>query len=536
MNSVGNIHSLQESNLTNDLAKKFDRLDLILALIREIFSCHQAVKEGRILGIPSTYVPLRYDEIENDHMNIVDSSEESSKMLETEGNHLDDDVDSPQFPLYDSICLVLMTRFIQRRVLRPSSMRILLSLPRIPLVCIRLLELLLVTGTKPVTNPQTRRKGSNASTDRGTRVAAMEIMGTLLLHEPSMNDPDIFISTLYPLLWLATSDDFSTRSAVVNILVGVVSKIDREYEPGHGLSHLKTTILLFAQQLAMNAVGVDCLIQRMKLRNIDWEKFDDVLSSSVDVMKFLCDIDFEGNTNLLTALSSYDDGQLFGAQFQSLKSLPPNEKIELFAKRHLHLLVQLTLTRPHLLISFLDFYATITSVENFQAENRSPTTPFEEEITLLPPGCGSIIRKIIRDDVLNIIPAITTSSKATDSVFDTLLQSEPLALPLLISVLDIILDDPQIPASDHMVRMVTSYYEALPVEIQDIRLLIPILGGMSRETVEQMLPVLILKLKDDPPGEGQKTKNDYLRQCFARITSARPPPLSRAHLLVALHR
>lgn len=100
-------------------------------------------------------------------------------------------------------------------------MRMLLSLPKIPLVCIRLLELLLFTGTKqaPTNNLQTGRRKNHLPNDRGTRIAALEIMGGFLLHEPSMNDPELFTSCLFPLLWLSTSEDFSTRSAVINILV-----------------------------------------------------------------------------------------------------------------------------------------------------------------------------------------------------------------------------------------------------------------------------------------------------------------------------
>jgi hypothetical protein len=329
---------------------------------------------------------------------------------------------------------------------------------------------------------------------------------------------------------------------------------------------VKTTILLFAQQLALNVVGVHCFSERAKLRNVECERYDDVLVTPNDVMRFLCDLDFEDNVTLVMALRSHDDGKLFGRSFETLATA---SKIESYAKRYLHLLVQLTLTRPHLLISFLDLYATITAVETCQIQQQeqqqgkqepesqeTPQNSFEEQVALLPLNSGQSIRRILRNEVLNIIPAITTSSKATDSVFDTLLQSEPLALPLLISVLDIILDDPQIPPSEHMVSMVTSYYEKLPSESQDIRLLIPILGGMTKEKVAEILPMLILKLQDDnedgtgatPPaaasssgdqsgskGKGKK-KYDYLKQCFIRITHARPPPLSRSHLLVLLHR
>jgi hypothetical protein len=233
--TVGTIQSIHESNLTNDLKRRFDRLDLILALIREVFACSHALEEGKILGIPSSFVPLRYEEeqegkqrqgeegIENVDMNVVQPNEMKHNLALVDGGGIedDDDLDSPACPLYDSICLVMLTRLIQRRILRPSSMRILLSLPTIPLVCLRLLGLLLVTGTKQIATSSAaagRRKGP-VGNDRGTRIAALDIMGALLLHEPCMIDPDSFISVLFPILWLTTSEDFSTRSAAVNVLV-----------------------------------------------------------------------------------------------------------------------------------------------------------------------------------------------------------------------------------------------------------------------------------------------------------------------------
>lgn len=227
--TVGTIQSIHESNLTNDLKRRFDRLDLILALIREIFACAHALEEGKILGIPSSFVPLRYeeekkqpqeDEIENVDMNVVQPNEVKYNPNGS-GTTEDDDLDSPACPLYDSICLVMLTRLIQRRILRPSSMRILLSLPTIPLVCLRMLGLLLVTGTKQIATSGAaagRRKGP-VGNDRGTRIAALDIMGGLLMHEPCMTDPNSFISVLFPILWLTTSEDFSTRSAAVNVLV-----------------------------------------------------------------------------------------------------------------------------------------------------------------------------------------------------------------------------------------------------------------------------------------------------------------------------
>jgi hypothetical protein len=265
-------------------------------------------------------------------------------------------------------------------------------------------------------------------------------------------------------------------------------------------------------------------------------RYEDNVNTPTKMFRFLCDLDLEDNVNLLAALSSFDGGALFGKTFLPLAACGPDE-MESYAKRHFHLLVQLTLTRPSLLVSFLDLYGTAVSLERAQSQG-SGGDFLAGLTTALPPNAGHVLRKTITSEVLNIKPAkaIATSSKAADTVFESLLRADPRSLPMLIGVLGAILDDHQIPASDNMVRLVSHYFDSLSPENRDIRLIIPILGGLSKEAVEARLPYLILELKDDLPGEGRMSKTDYLLQCFSRITNSRPPPLSRAHLLVSLHR
>jgi hypothetical protein len=200
-----------------------DRLDLVLALAREIYACMSASKEGRLLSMPCEYVPLPPD--------MEDGAEEAGggngmQEEEEEEEELFDDDDAVAVPLYDSICLVVLTRMLQRKKLRPHVVRVLTSLPRIPLSCIHMLELLLLTGTKSGSQAASQfglKKRGPA--DHGMRIVVLEIMSQLLLHDSCMQDPHLFRACLFPMLWVATSDDFQFRNAAVNALVGYVLSI-----------------------------------------------------------------------------------------------------------------------------------------------------------------------------------------------------------------------------------------------------------------------------------------------------------------------
>lgn len=216
--SGGPQRSNRESNADFFSSLNCDRLDLILALAREIYACMSASREGRLLSIPCEYVSLNEGDEQEGGM---DEFEEVAATSPADNDELEDDEEMTDIPLYDTICLVVLTRMLQRKKLRPLIPRVLLSLPSVPLVCIHLLELLLLTGTKSGSaGTQFGMKKRGSASDRGMRMAALDIMGNILLNEKCMADPNIFRACLFPILWLATSDDFSLRTAAVNSLVG----------------------------------------------------------------------------------------------------------------------------------------------------------------------------------------------------------------------------------------------------------------------------------------------------------------------------
>ena len=334
----------------------------------------------------------------------------------------------------------------------------------------------------------------------------------------------------------------------------MANNIDRSFESGEGLSYVRTAIVLFSLQLALTVVGIDAFKLRLAQRGISCQQTLDSFQSDESVLTLISDLDFENSLDLTSAVTFYNGGALFGGKFENICDLKNGSDVQPFAKRALHLPLQLSLTRPALLVPLIDLYGTARGIQQcqfMQDDEAGSTALFTPEwrahVKTLPAGCGEVLCDLLQKDVLNITPAVTTSSLKFDSVFETLLQADVQALPLLISVLNSVLVDLEIPASDHMVHVVRSFYDSLPEGNKDIRLLIPVLGGMTREDVEALLPKLILELHDDgssssdggsgagEDGDNRKS-NAYMRKCIARITRARPPPLSKAHLLVALHR
>jgi hypothetical protein len=321
----------------------------------------------------------------------------------------------------------------------------------------------------------------------------------------------------------------------------VANKIEREYEAGEGLSFVRTTIILFALQLALAVVGVSSYKIRLEQRGIACHSSDDKYMTDEAILELMSEIDFESSVDLVTAAALHDNGLLFGKKFLDINGVRQEGDVESFAKRSLHLLLQLSLCRPALLVSLLDLYGTARGLQQYQlgVGTDDASAAFKSNMKNLPANCGEVICSLLQTEVLNITPAVTSSTRDTDTVFELLLQADIQALPMLILVLNSVLVDLEIPASDHMVEIVKAFYDSLPGGNRDIRLLIPILGGMRGSNVEALLPQLILDLlQGESAGEegGAVKANEFMRKCIMRITRARPPPLSRASLLVSLHR
>jgi hypothetical protein len=599
---------------------QFDHIDLLILLIREIYIRKVANSEGALVGIPSKVISLD-----------INHAEEGSKEEGDEGG-ADEAATSTDtgMDLYESLCLVVLSRTLQRRILRPCAGRILHQLPRIPVECVRLLELLLLTGTKPVlasgSAPPTRRGGLHGgAVDRGTRLAALEILGSLLFNQSCMNDSTTFFHVLCPLLWLCVDEDFSTRTGAVNCLVGACRRIERDHFPGEGLYHVRSAILLFAMQAALHCTGtVGNFSQLVRQRGGDqegqqqqsrrnssvrsasgtpsedllgfvtsstWIDGDDKEHESLEAaqqeMEVKMEVDGQGQEEEEAAAASsfldidqvfasecFDQGAMFGGEFLPLASgVDGNVQQEAFMKRHFHLMSQLCMNKHTLLTLFFNIYE-VTLAKSSSSEEE------EEEKEKKEGGEGEkvdenvhfqYLRRQVEKEVLSIIPLLlpatrsgfsrhrqSTTTAATPVEIITHLMEHcniTSTLPLFCLVLEKVLDPISMPAGEELIQLGRDLYARLPPNPINICVLIPLLGGMTTSEVEDLLPQVIRELSspafvplattltggaDVSPDEQKEKqrllKNTFLRKAFYRITHTRPPPLSRAKLLVSLHR
>lgn len=548
--------------------------------------------EGAITGIPSKLISLS-------SFTCDDPTPETESSIET------------AVDLYESICLVVLSRSLQRRILRPCAGRILHLLPRIPVSCIRLLELLLLTGTKPAAStPATtgRRNGQQiAAVDRGTRMTALDILGSLLFSSSCMNDPEVFLHVLCPLLWLSVDEDITTRTSAVNCLVGACKRIERDYKPGEGLFHVRTAILLFALQSALHCTGsMNIFTQIVKQRGGNQTRrqlhgvsspessIDD--TTSVGLMDFVIQctlgsgtakeenvaskhIDVEGDEcrdddifidiDEVLAAECFDEGSLFGGKFTPASEVVSdsggndNSNRKGFIERHFHLMSQLCMNKYSLLSVYFNIYeVTMSSPAVYRSIEESKSDSQVSTVYL------QYLRYQVEKEVLNIIPSLLPARRgfsrqkkssspivAPIDIIKHLIDhcNVKTAVPLFCLVLEKVMDPISMPATEGLIELGRGLFKELVPAPNNICILLPLLGGMSTSEVVELLPQILLDLSspsfvplvtelDNSTAEdvGEKEKNDhknkFLRKAFHRITYTRPPPLSRAKLLVALHR
>lgn len=168
----------------------------------------------------------------------------------------------------------------------------------------------------------------------------------------------------------------------------------------------------------------------------------------------------------------------------------------------------------------------------------------------------------LRSELRNVLPAISQGN-SLESIFDVLARRcDRPCWPLMEYALNLLLADLAVPASLTLIQKVRRFVlhdSALEtagdgaedsgaaeetkemqvddapstVSIQDIadtdafKLMLPLVGGVATAEVEAVLPRIVGLFEEDAEG---------LKKIFARITKARPPPLTKSALLVALHR
>lgn len=116
--------------------------------------------------------------------------------------------------VYDNLCLVILSRAMQNSKLRPYCTSTLLKFPSVPLSCLKLLKLLMVTGSK-TTNPDESAKS------KSVRIESLNTLIGLINQASS----DLSFSSFNITLWSSLSEDFEVRSRVIASLTRYVNSI-----------------------------------------------------------------------------------------------------------------------------------------------------------------------------------------------------------------------------------------------------------------------------------------------------------------------
>ena len=130
---------------------------------------------------------------------------------------------------YDALCVTSMSRMLQISQLRSSLSALMIGLPSIPVGCLAILKLLVGAGSKGTAVPSKDKSsgggGGGAVSNRGTRVEALTLLAQLVFSQ----DEEAGKSALWHILQQCLSEDFETRSRVINLVVRYVLSLHRLY-------------------------------------------------------------------------------------------------------------------------------------------------------------------------------------------------------------------------------------------------------------------------------------------------------------------
>ncbi|KAJ1402692.1 Symplekin tight junction protein C terminal-domain-containing protein [Ochromonadaceae sp. CCMP2298] len=302
-------------------------------------------------------------------------------------------------------------------------------------------------------------------------------------------------------------------------------------------------------------------------------------------------------TSLYDAYGKFDGGNFIGGAFQGERDVEElegvggaGEQTEVQARRVIQLLSQLCVVDLRLLGAFAEMYAVSSRAEaeavesgaEEAAEEAKSEAPEDTAVSSSPtpaPAPKWKMTDTLTSSLRNILPAIYGSNSPEEAFTQLAQATAPEARPLLEAALNVLYADFSAPATLAMVSLVRKFAtkgvaaaeavaaaavmgeagEAVAGEGEgateekeekgavagtgagagveevvllyritdaaDFRLMLPLISGLPASEVEASLPAIIRQL--DP---------EALKVVFSRITKARPPPLTKAALLVALHR
>jgi hypothetical protein len=506
--------------------------------------------------------------------------------------YITDESDEKNNMLYESSCLIIISRILQNLHLRSLAKNIIMGLPFIPLSSLSLLNLLTNTGSRAIASTKViNRKGKydEIEKNRGTRTEARELLSNLIF---STNEYTAASSLNY-LLWTTLSDDFETRDKSIKELIQkVIPHSDWSYQE----------ISLFSVQVIISLLGIDEMKARLEERklnkninNIESNENKDVNNMSIIENEELNNEEVEEIVDKLTleySIDIYDEGVKFEGNFSIISpSLLANPSlVTSHVKKCLNLLLQMCVEYPELILLLMDLYGSSLSSSLLIEKQKQDDNNGIEIDNEIPLGKTSIVKeeehiynvicKVITDELAIIIPAVS-SRHGTEEIFKIIVDSDPVALPLVEHILSLLHNNLHMPATSKLINMVAEFAKSkeppetdidiinivkeekdtmevdevvdnkssicevessvestliIEKEIdlesvinnKNIKLFIPLIGGFTSQVIINLLPLIIQTLINEP--------NDKLKKTFTRIVQTRPPPLSKVALLTQLHR
>lgn len=302
---------------------------------------------------------------------------------------------------------------------------------------------------------------------------------------------------------------------------------------------------------------------------------------------------------LLEAYETYDGGLSFRGEFlpvdtttttTTLPSPPPLSLSdrESYAKRALQLLSQICMSNIQLLASFVDIFIAAQcsdSIIIIAASEEKKESLMEVEVdvdgvaeTKKDDGAASgdstarwSLCDAIKSDLSNIVPAMCQHSSVESILSVMMTNTDPACKPLLCHVLRVLYSDYTTPVPANVIHKVEDYIrrccccsgESMSIPHSDpissssnsgptdisselqlsatsmsdrdpehLRLLLPLVGGLSAAEMQDCLPRVISLCSSSSSSDD----TEELKGVLIRITKARPPVMTKASLLVCLHR
>jgi hypothetical protein len=425
--------------------------------------------------------------------------------------------------LFDATVLVLVSRCIDKKALRLQLKEILLGLPFVPNSCIYLIGIL-----------ATRR--SLTDQDKSMVRDLMPLLCEVAMSAQSTLTREQALKTV---LWFCVAEEFDVRIKAITFLAKDVM---------HQASD--STVLEFAVQAAINAVSIEAV--RAREANLHQISIESETTGFVGV-DGVVDLEGCGEVSMETVESQaeedkrqgekngddgeekfetiydfarrFDRGLAFGRPFSTISLSESKERVEEHVRRHLHLLTQVVLAHPDLLPVLIDLFAVSQCV---CLREDTPASAADVDFKIAEVTRADCVKRLVTAEICNVLPVVLQSHPA-EEVLDMLSCVDPLAQDLVLEMLRVMFKEDRIPPSIAAVNKVREIASYLPESSRE-KALVPVIGGLAVSEVETLLSSFIKNLGGSPQGL------EELDRIFARVYRARPPPMTKAALLLYLHR